>query len=151
MKKFFAILLASAMMFSLCAVSVFAESEYVTPTEEELEYLDFDALGEIIYYPGINTIWYKLQVWNLMDSTLDATLYMQCVATYSDDSFDVGSHQESFMISSEGSRAINREMYLSSRKTLVSVNAECRVYQDGSDLETWLGYIDYPSTLGINA
>ena len=151
MKKFFAILLASAMMFSLCAVSVFAERADASPTEEELEYLGFDALGEIICYPSINTICYNLQVWNLMGSTLDATLFMQCVATYSDDSFDIGSHQEDFLIPANRSRAIYRELNLSSGKTLVSVNAECRVYKNGADPETWIGFIDYPSTLGINA
>ena len=151
MKKFFAILLASAMMFSLCAVSVFAMGDSVTPTLDEKLYLDFDVFGEIICYPSINTICYNLQVWNLMDSTLDATLFMQCVATYSDDSFDVGSHQEDFLIPANRSRAINRELYLSSGKTLVSVNAECRVYKNGADPETWIGFIDYPCTLGINA
>ena len=151
MKKFFAILLASAMMFSLCAVSVFAERVVVTPTEEELGYLDFDALGEIIYYPGINTIHYNLWVKNLLSDPMSCELFMQCVATYSDDSFDVSEQSGYYVLEGAERRGIDMSMFLPSTKTLVSINAECRVYQDGSDLETWLGYIDYPSTLGINA
>lgn len=154
MKKLFAILLATTMLFATFAMPAFATMDYWTNTPPE---------GSDFYYaPGQLTaegwvkldivsgrfIMYGVTIENLQQSQVVYDANIQCVATYDDGAFDADFDSGSVTIGTEDTGDVNGMVLLEYNKTIVSINAEFHVYS--SDYEKWEGYIDVCYTPGIN-
>ena len=154
MKKLFAILLATTMLFATFAMPAFATMDYSTNTPPE---------GSDFYYaPGELTaegwvkldivsgrsIMYGVKITNPQQSQVGYDANIQCVATYDDGAFDADFDSGSVTIGTGKTGNVNGMVLLEYNKTIVSINAEFHVYS--SDYAKWDGYIDVCYTPGIN-
>ena len=154
MKKLFAILLATTMLFAAFAMPAFATMDYWTNTAPE---------GSDFYYaPGELTaegwvkldivsgrsIMYGVKITNLQESRVVYDANIQCVATYDDGAFDADFDSGSVTLDTDTKGNVNSMVFLEYNKTIVSINAEFHVYSSG--YAKWYGYIDVYYTPGIN-
>ena len=99
MKKALAVLLATVMLLSVCAVSVCADSvvtEHDFSTNQPGQMFDYYVTGEITVEgwadPEFNmgkNIFYGVTIINDMTYEITCDGYIQSVATFSDETFDV--------------------------------------------------------------
>ena len=153
MKKILAVLLATAMLLSVCAFSVFAEHDF--STNHPGQWCENYAPGEITVEgwadPEFNSgknIFYGVTITNHEKKEVVYTGYIQCVATFSDETIDVDEDTYSVTLRHEGEGDICQFHFLPFGKTLVSFDAEFQVASSG--YLKWEGGIAHTYTPGID-
>ena len=154
MKKFFAVLLATAMLLSVCVVSVFAGQR--TSTNESDQSYDYYVPEKELTVEGwtvleLNlgkSIFYGVTITNHKEDKIVYDGYIQCVATFSDGSMDIDTYSESVPIASEHSGNVSQFLFLNPGKTLVSIDADFQVSSSG--YLKWEGSLSKAYTPGID-
>ena len=154
MKKLFAILLATTMLFAAFAMPAFATMDYWTntPPEGGFENYEEDELTaegwvKLDIVSG-RSIMYGVKITNLQQSRVVYDANIQCVATYDDGAFDADFDSGSVNLLQMAEGNVNSMVFLEYNKTIVSISAEFHVYSSG--YAKWDGYIDVYYTPGIN-
>ena len=154
MKKFLAVLLATAILLSVCAFSVFAADRTSTNEQGQLSYyyVDEDELtveGWTVLELNLGkSIFYGVTITNHEEARIVYDGYIQCVATFSDGSMDIDTYSESVPIASAHSGNVSQFLFLNPGKTLVSIDAEFQVSSSG--YQKWEGSLSKAYTPGID-
>jgi Spy/CpxP family protein refolding chaperone len=153
MKKLFAILLATAMLLSVCAFSVFAEHDF--STNQSGQFSENYASNEVIVEgwadPEFNSgrnIFYGVTITNLQRSQVVYDGYIQCVATFSDETIDMDEYVGFVTLIHEEKGDVDQCNFLPYGKTLVSFDAEFQVASSG--YLKWEGIVSHTYTPGID-
>ena len=153
MKKFLAVLLATAMLLSVCAFSAFAAHDF--STNQSGQFSEYYVRNEIIVEgwadPEFNSgrnIFYGVTITNLQRSEVVYNGYLQCVATFSDETIDIDETNDSVTLEHEGEGNICQFHFLPFGKTLVSFDAEFQVTSSG--YLKWEGIVSHTYTPGID-
>ena len=155
MKKIISVFLATVMLFSLCATSVFAEEITTTPPYGDDEYYS-NSDEELLAYGWVNfnpatdiTLLYGVMIKNLQDSRVTYGYNMQCAVNYDDETQDFDYAHGYVTLNYEENASRNSFVLLYTDKTVVYIDAEFHVNSSG--YEKWMGFIGQTLTLGINA
>ena len=161
MKKFLSVLLATAILLSVCAVSVFAdpiETYHQLSTNQSgqlsLHYISEEELivegWADLYINSGRSILYGVTIQNKDEEHRHIIYdgYIQCAATFSDDSMDVDSYFDGVALVYSAYDNIYRRLYLPLEKTLVSLDTEFQVLS--SSYLMWEGSISKQYTPGVN-
>ena len=153
MKKILAVLLATAMLLSVCAFSVFAEHDFSTNQSGQFSenYASDEITVEGWADPEFDlgrSILYGVTIMNLQKSTVVYNGYIQCVATFSDETIDMDEYVGSVTLDENQFDDIDQCHFLPFGKTLVSFDAEFQVTSSG--YLKWEGVISYTYTPGID-
>ncbi len=149
-----AVLLATAMLLSVCAVSVFAEHEFSTNQAGQLsEYYDCEEELTVEGWadPEFNlgkNIFYGVTIMNHMEYEITYDGYVQCIATFSDDSIDVDVCSYDVVIETGDDGDVSQMLFLNPGKTLISVDGEFQVSSSG--YLKWTGSLSHAYTPGID-
>ena len=153
-KKLFAVLLATTMLFATFAMPAFATMDYSTNTAPEGSFENYEedeltAEGWVkLDIVSGRSIMYGVKITNPQQSQVGYDANIQCVATYDDGAFDADFDSSSVTIGTGKTGNVNSMVLLEYNKTIVSINAEFHVYSSG--YAKWDGYIDVCYTPGIN-
>ena len=155
MKKFISICLAVAMIFAVCAMSVFAETistydkgypkfndnvDYLYYVEEDDELY---AEGKLEYDLSANSVTLRLYCTNNgYDSVSEFHLFAQCAVNYTDGSQDFFTLSRREFITSVYPKYAIDSFQLSSGKTIESFDAEFFIWYENDTL--WEGQIYEP-------
>ena len=153
MKKLFAILLATAMLLSVCAFSAFAAHDFSTnhPGQSYEYYVRNEITVEGWADPEFNlgrNIFYGVTITNHEEKEVVYTGYIQCVATFSDETIDVDEDTYSVTLEHQDEGDICQFHFLPFGKTLVSFDAEFQVTSSG--YLKWEGIVSHTYTPGID-
>ena len=154
MKKFWAVLLATVMLFSVCAGSVFAQEPTSTNEQGNLSYyyvpeteLTVEGWTKLELELG-KSIFYGVTITNHEEARIIYDGYIQCVATFSDGSMDIDTYSESVPIASGDYGRVTQFLFLNPGKTLVAIDAEFQVSSSG--YQKWEGSLSKAYTPGID-
>ncbi len=161
MKKFLAVLLATAMLLSVCVFSVFAVPTDPTETYHQLstrlpnQLSEYHTSDDIIvegwadlYIESGRSILYGVTIENNEKNEIVYHGYIQCAATFLDESMSLDSYSDRVVLTTSAYDNIYQRLYLTSGKTLVSIDAEFQVSSSG--YLKWEGCISHTYTPGIN-
>ena len=153
MKKFFAVLLATAMLLSVCAVSASAASISLDTTKDgdsECFANDWlDGLGFVTLNTDLRTIDYGLWMKNKLDIESTYHFNAQCAVDYADETQDYEDYYGYWYFSDNvKEQDVSQKMHLSSEKTIIKIDAEFHISSAGNEL--WCGYISQTYTAGID-
>ena len=157
MKKIISVFLALTMLCAIFTVPVAATSDsrgatLTTTSNGSYYYLIspnlITAEGIIVLNSSAEFLNYRTTITNHKVSTVYYNVHMQCVVTYSDDSFITDNFSDSLSFATSQTRTLYKDMSLTSGKTIISINAEFHVYESSNEI--WEGYIDQDCILGIN-
>ena len=153
MKKILAVLLATAMLLSVCAFSVFAEHDFSTnhSGQSSENYARDEVIVEGWADPEFNSgrnIFYGVTIKNLQQSEVVYKGYLQCVATFSDETIDIDETNDSVTLLSGKEGNVYQFHFLPFGKTLVSFDAEFQVTSSG--YLKWEGIVSHTYTPGID-
>ena len=153
MKKFFAVLLATAILLSVCAFSVFAADPTSTNEQGQLSY--YYVLGELTVEGWTvlelnlgKSIFYGVTITNHQKNEVIYDGDAQCVATFSDGSVDIDFCSYKVNVEHNDSGEISQFLFLNPGKTLVSIDADFQVSSSG--YLKWEGSISKAYTPGID-
>lgn len=154
MKKFLAVLLATAILLSVCAFSVFAADR--TSTNEQGQLSDYYVSEEELTVEGWTvlelelgkSIFYGVTITNHTKNKVVYDGYIQCVATFSDGSMDIDTCSYPVTIESKHSGDVSQFLFLNPGKTLISIDAEFQVSSSG--YQKWAGSLSKAYTPGID-
>jgi len=157
MKKFLSVILATAILFSLCVSSAFATIDLTT--NDDSDWSNYYGLSDQLFsatgWAKIEasfgrSIEYGVTLTSITPLNVTYNVNIQCAATYASGGQDYDSATES--VSFNNSQAVERKvfetLYLPYYDTLINVDAEFRVGSMG-DLK-WLGLIYQTYTPGID-
>ena len=154
MKKFLAVLLATAMLLSVCVVSVFAGQR--TSTNDSDQSYDYYVPEEELTVEGwtvleLNlgkSIFYGVTITNHEEARIVYDGYIQCVATFSDYSLDIDSCSDFVTVDKDKNGNVSQFLFLNPGKTLISIDAEFQVSSSG--YQKWAGSLSKAYTPGID-
>ena len=156
MKKLISIFLTVAMIFAVCAMSVFADPistnhKGTNPNVNYLYYVDkIEAEGTLSFNHATRAVNYTVSCTNISyDDLLNFHLWAQCAINYSDGSQDFDTAAIQVLIAKKKGTTLEDSFVVPSNKTVISLDAEYLVWYEQDTL--WEGQIYYPLTLGINA
>ena len=157
-KKVLAVLLATAMIFAVCAMPAFADVRYTTRhSSEYIGYLHdysngtIEAEGNILFISNSRLLYYAVYGENLtFNQSGNFRLHAQCAVNYSDDTQDFYNNATHVcIIPGNLKKSAVGQAQLSFEKTIVSFDGEFFVwYEDEIFWEAQL-YVEYIP--GINA
>ena len=156
MKKLISIFLTVAMIFAVCAMSVFADPistnhKGTNPNVNYLYYVDkIEAEGTLSFNHATRAVNYTVSCTNISyDDLLNFHLWAQCAITYDDGTQDFDTATIQVLIGHGVEKKREKTYIVPSNKTVISLDAEYLVWYEQDTL--WEGQIYYPLTLGINA
>ena len=151
MKKFISICLAVAMIFAVCAISVFADpiSTNDRCTNDNVNYLyyvdpqyDINAEGTLEYFPATNSVKLYVYCTNIgYDAISEYNLFAQCAVNYTDGSQDFFTLSRREFIDHE-TKFTSESFSLATGKTVASFDAEFFILYENDTL--WEGQIYEP-------
>ena len=153
MKKLISVFLAVAMIFAVCAMSVFATpiSTNHKGTNPHVNYLyyvdplyDINAEGTLEYEPSNHSVDLRLYCQNIgYDSVSEYHLFAQCAVNYTDGTQDFFTiSRRMFIEPNELISYIFDTFYLPANKTIESFDAEFFIWYENDTL--WEGQIYEP-------
>ena len=161
MKKFFAILLAAAMLFAVCSFSAFADG-VISTDDSNIPNVDINSFyyvsdtkeiranGTLSFNPATRAVCYTVSCTNIgYDDLSNFHLWAQCAINYDDGTQDFDTATIQVLIGHGVEKKREKTYIVPSNKTVISLDAEYQVWYEQDTL--WEGQIYYPLTLGINA
>ena len=160
-KKVLSVLLATAMIFAVCAMAVSADTIYTGLTTNSNNHPDTDfryyvdddlinAQGFIRFYPNTRILYYGVTCNNLDYYELESyLLHAQCAVNYEDETQDFYTISRRVLIPKQRGETLEDTANTTSGKTIISFDAEFQIGYSSNTL--WEGRINDEYTLGINA
>ena len=153
MKKILAVLLATAMLLSVCAFSAFAAHDF--STNQSGQFSEYYVRNEITVEGWADpefdlgrSILYGVTITNHVRSEVVYYGYIQCVATFSDETIDMDEYVGFVTLIHEEKGDVDQCNFLPYGKTLVSFDAEFQVASSG--YLKWEGVVSHTYTPGID-
>ena len=147
-RKLTSVFMAVAILFSVCAMSVFADPLTTDTDGTHFYHVNgVDCLGTLEFTSTDRNLEYRTYCRNISYTRDIYDLYAQCAIRYSDESEDFHYALNNPNIEWDREDYVAGFVRLPADKTVISLNADYQVAMDGEVL--WDGYIDY--IVGINA
>ncbi len=153
-KKLFALFLAMTVLFTVCALSVFAtadDSWIRTVDDDEIDHNKQDGItgeGRVKFLPDGRTIQYAVassyEQGGYSGPDPVCTLYAQCAIVYADGSSEVSWISQEFMLRSGRTEVYPDAIMASSNKEIVMVCCEFQIFNATGTL--WEATLDVPYT-----
>ena len=152
MKKLISVLLATAMIFAVCAMPAFAISsaDGVSTNDYPKGSINYtngaiEGEGSLQFNPATRAVSYTVSCTNInYDGLSNFHLWAQCAINYADGSQDFDTVTIQVLIGHEHGTTLADSFIVPSNKTVVSLDAEYQIWHENGTL--WEGHIYVPLT-----